>query len=1605
MANQNPNITSTNNTFTKGLYTDLADPFVGEGLWTYARNAVNNSAEGQIGLLGNEQANRFCNYAPYPIIGAIYLGGEDWVIFSTDDIDSEIGKFNESNCTYTTIVNDRCLNFRRTNFVSAASRGNYDCTTSIYWDDRRNPTRVLNIDRVPYIEKPKKPLKANECYVPEFTDRLDCEALRLAPRLKTPCYSLAKSTSGGTLPNGAYQVIIAYSINGIKVTDYFLPSNVQTTFSHQDVSGAIEVTIEDIDTNVFDEFELVLLSYVKENLTARKIGYYSTRSKKIQIDKLDQQLTIIPIERIPIRTPSYEKSDDLYELNDYIIRIGIYTKPDLNYQLQANKIKTRWVSAEVPSNYYIKGGNITSYMRDEVYSFFIRWVYNTGEKSSSYHIPGREPEGNDISNATGRDAIENKVKPVTTPVKKWEVLDTSKTISKKIIPETNYTITQEGEMAYWESTERYPDDKPQIWGDLCGKPIRHHKFPDNPRTHVYNETTDSIVLLGVKFEGITHPLDNNGEPVPSIVGYEILRGSREGNKTIIAKGLLKNMSQYTIGEDISTRTGLYQNYPFNDLRTDPFLSQKSVKGGCQGKDYTPMGTFLNNVFSFHSPDTQFRDPFLNPFELKIHGEVYGNVEGSFSPAFKHPKHKLLRDFALFVAGIVGAGVGLASLKGKKTTTTNLVRAKPFNLGYSFSGNGVGISLSNPAPTIGLNSLAPNKGFTGGGTDVLTSQEGSVFAENAAMAKAAKTFTFTYFFGQATANAIKIIREMVGYEQFGYQYNAHGYYKSYKEPLENNTRRRVLDAQYINPYLQDFGQNYRINNLFRGRFVTVQVEEDLEVPTVKDDSRVTIGGLGQFKDPQKPFVRTTSAHYASLKIKSPSQYGQLDGIIQVPISNCVYNTLPDKNIKYASPVLFGGDVYINRYTEKNPFFFFNDWMLGEPNGYEYNYLEHVNVPFPRYWMDSREYDSDRIVQPFVKIAYGAVVGGAIAGGLAGLFDKKIADKKIYGINVLKWIQSIGAIVGGLASGAVSLQSFKNQVLPNDFYHLDRSKSDCTKQVTFSVKNAYFYLFANGVKDFYVESEINLAHRDWDDQTATRHYDQYSYTDLKSLFRSDIIKAGNFYKYDYSLSASRMLGNFISWGNLTPRDFDPEISETCYSYYANRAIYSLPQGDELKRDNWKIYLANNYYDFGNTVKSIKAVNQSGAIILYEDASPDFFAGVDQLQTGNGIKITIGDGGLFATPMQAASNAEAVYEYGSCQSASSVINTPAGLFWVSQNQGKVFQFANGIQEISNQGMKWWFAKFLPSQILKDYPDFQLTDNLLIGIGTTLTYDNTNEILYVCKKDYKVKDEYKDRLVYDKDNIFKLGTTRKVFLGDPNYFDNASVTVSYDTKTKMWVSFHDWHPDFILSSRKHFMTVKDRAIWKHNDRCDLFCNYYTSDYPFEVEYVASTGKEITTLKNVEYQLECYKYNKDTCHDKNHVLDFNFDRAIVHNSEQTSGNLKLVLKPKNDPITALDYPIIKTNNIDILFSKEENKYRFNQFWDVTRNRGEFKENYTTMWETESNGYIRNLRDTYLNYQKSPLQHKRIRHYLNKILLKRLKCDDIKMLVKLSSQNVTRSPR
>ncbi len=203
--------------------------------------------------------------------------------------------------------------------------------------------------------------------------------------------------------------------------------------------------------------------------------------------------------------------------------------------------------------------------------------------------------------------------------------------------------------------------------------------------------------------------------------------------------------------------------------------------------------------------------------------------------------------------------------------------------------------------------------------------------------------------------------------------------------------------------------------------------------------------------------------------------------------------------------------------------------------------------------------------------------------------------------------------------------------------------------------------------------------------------------------------------------------------------------------------------------------------------------------------------------------------------------------------------------------------------------------------------------------------------------------------------------------------------------------------------------GIWRHNYRCDLYANYYGVDYPWEVEMIEHTGQNVMTIRSLEYQLESFVYKGDKFNacgdDRWHDLDFNFDEAIIHNSEQVSGLLRLELEPKEDPLNALTYPIINSNDIQILYSKVEQKFRFNQFWDITDDRGEFTNVERNILMTQCNGYIRDLNEVNLNYNKSEDQRKKFRHYYNKVLLRRNISNDRKMLLKLVNSKLNLSYR
>ena len=181
----------------------------------------------------------------------------------------------------------------------------------------------------------------------------------------------------------------------------------------------------------------------------------------------------------------------------------------------------------------------------------IRDRYNTGERSASYHIPGRRNEAlvgfnnNPLGAPTFDTVIGGDINALDTTDQLFKVYNTASITSTASEPLGDGTnIIARGKMGYWESTELYPSTRPDIWGDLCGKPIRHHKMPDESigsPLNISNTSGDLINILGVEFTNIARPKYNDGSFIENVVGYEILKGSRLGAKSILGKGIFLSL--------------------------------------------------------------------------------------------------------------------------------------------------------------------------------------------------------------------------------------------------------------------------------------------------------------------------------------------------------------------------------------------------------------------------------------------------------------------------------------------------------------------------------------------------------------------------------------------------------------------------------------------------------------------------------------------------------------------------------------------------------------------------------------------------------------------------------------------------------------------------------------------------------------------------------------------------------------------------------------------------------------------------------------------------------------------------------------------------------
>jgi len=609
------NVNQEYNTASSGLNMDQSVNQIPKGSLTYALNANMENFDANSASYQNEPGNEFCVQFPtdYVLIGSHFIQEKNkHVFFITNPLinNSQIGYMDNNDCIYHTFISAPCLNFDINYPINKVVHKITNCTTEIYWTDGLNPRRYLDLnpDTIPYI------LAANseECNL-IYTDQIDCNQLNLQPNFNIPNIDVFDVVSGGNLTAGTVQFAIQYADSaGNPYTSYYSVTNptpiadpqLTTPNFNYNVGKSVILEISNLDsTGQFQYYNMAVIKTVNGVSSVELVGTYFINNPVEKLTYTGQNVTNIrlAISDIFEKQPYYEIANDLTSAQDILIWSDLTSVSRVNYQSIANQISLQWETWRIPATQdysdELNATNLRGYLRDEVYALEICFLLKNGKQTDGFHIPGRNKNFNesylDVP-TTNNDFIGT---PTSYSLDEtigyspyWKIYNTASVISQS--PEysvalnktTSYRGPYEyGQFAYWESEDLYPCVE-EIWGDLAGQPIRHHKFPDVLVSPIFEEKyffsikdmemgSTAVFPMGIKIDvkqvgDIINASSLTTEQKNDIVGFKILRGDRGTNKSIIAKGILRNVGEYKREE----QSFYFPNYPYNDLNEDPFLT-------------------------------------------------------------------------------------------------------------------------------------------------------------------------------------------------------------------------------------------------------------------------------------------------------------------------------------------------------------------------------------------------------------------------------------------------------------------------------------------------------------------------------------------------------------------------------------------------------------------------------------------------------------------------------------------------------------------------------------------------------------------------------------------------------------------------------------------------------------------------------------------------------------------------------------------------------------------------------------------------------------------------------------------------------------------------
>jgi len=1469
-----------------GMDMDSSTAQIVKGKLSYALNAVVENFDANSINYQNEPGNIFCLDFPedYILIGRYFINEQyKHIFFLTNPItgNSQIGYMVNNDCVYHILVKDPCLGFDVNFPIHKVVHKITNCSTEIYWTDNI-ARRYLDIDNIPY-----KLLSGTAACDPIYSDTIDCNQLKVQPNFTVPSLEIVGVSAGGDLISGTYQFAIQYAdAVGEPLTSYYsitnpCPINDPFTVSvnyNTPVGKSITVRAGNLDTSgQFEYFNLAVIKTINNIAEVELVGTYSLPglTKDITYSGANKILIPLAIADITEKFPYYDQADDITTARDILIWKGLTTIDRINYQSIASDITLDWETHRIPAdeNYAdeLNATNMRGYLRDEVYPFEIVFILTNGRQTDGFHIPGREISREESITPEVSTANADFIGPPErmsgdigySPY--WKIYNTASVTGYspgKQDTDDYKGPYQYGKFAYWESNDEYSCNE-DLWGDLAGKKIRHHKFPDVNVSPI-NESSPFTTSEGMVMEdtaiypiGVRISLDQVNTLIKhsnlsqaqkdEIAGIKIIRGNRGTNKSIIGKGILRNVGKYgREGEEY-----YFPNYPYNDISEDPFLNKINNAWSAECDQYIIEITELvegKAIVTYkncdnNKSDTKTYDSIGIQEPLCSIGFPVLNAPGTVKIAnyeiWKINSHEVWTWHLIpphygpsFCAGWKAEWINASGevqqewVEGWPTFSSYDIEVLPgtepkcidgcSHCGKYISdgpvstveGTGACDDETPMDPIEELDTLRQvfNSPETSFGQPFL----GSVLKlENVLFGRGKAHFVEVKDNAKYKLLSIEAQQDAVeASETIGLitdPFNPGGFFVSYQAYMEIYIK-SISRKNYAYSYNSIASYNYnksipnglgiKQRNLDIYRYLIPGVQSIGEDITINNYNRES-----------------------SVFLKTDEEVSQLpfpkDSLNMLPtgVEDISRHTLSEKE-NCSTPALEENISVVSYYASlKNPII--NQW------GQIYSYIT-VDTGFQRTINDPYEYYTIFGGDTFIsKFAFKTKLPFFIDNRVNGLDDSDIFYDEIGNIAYPKYWHSARSITEDVTiSGVGTLPNFlsykahnfdcpNNQTLGTDPEEPENTLPPSTNPDRMFY-DGYYYLFAYGIPSFYCESSYNLDLRQAFNAREGEYWPHVSTSIPDDWVQESYVSILNDNTYTYNVTYSKQ-NKEDSFTNL-PANWSDKL---CYTHFPFRAIYSDVQNTDQdnRSNNWLIYRAVSYFDFPQNYgkfTSIDGIADKAILARFENKSL-LYNNLLTIDTSNPQAAYIGNNRLFsdAPPVDFADT-----DLGFVGTQNKMLlKIPNGQISVDAKRGQIFLLNGTNAEIISKygsGMNSFLKEHLPYKMLKHFPETKITvdddiitvpginiDNNFIGVGLHGVYDNRFDRVLITKLDYLPLfddielDPYTQKFSLDGIDIE---------LTDPTYFCNKSWTLSFNLNTKSWISFHSYVPNFYIAENNFF-------------------------------------------------------------------------------------------------------------------------------------------------------------------------------------------------------------